>query len=103
MSSRTISPIPPLSFLVLATLVFTSTGCGSNPPAASTPLPAATHAPRTIAPENEISGIAEREIIRRQDRILRADAAAIESHQRMSAGDLEGAVSGYRTAVSALD
>lgn len=85
-------------------------GCRSNDLAATTSpavrAPASTTGTppaRVAVPENEISELARREILRRRERVARADRAALESRQRMAEGNLEGAVSGYREAVSELE
>jgi hypothetical protein len=48
------------------------------------------------------SDIANREIIRRQEMLRRADETALRASQAMANGDLEGAVSGYRSASQAV-
>jgi hypothetical protein len=81
---------PLLFFAVLAI------GCGStSPESRSTPSPAP--AP-TIVPDNPISEIAQREILRRQERLHQIDTAALEANRALSENDLEGAVSGFREA-----
>lgn len=71
--------------------------CGSTPP-----MPRSTsHPPSavpTAVPDNPISEIAQREILRRQERIRQMDATALEANRALSENDLEGAVSGFRQA-----
>lgn len=57
---------------------------------------------RMVIPENPISSIAGREIVRRQERIRSADEAAIRAGQRSASGDLEGARAGYSKALATL-
>lgn len=64
-------------------------------PRSASPAPAPTP---TIVPDNPISEIAQREIIRRQERVHQMDAAALEANRALSENDLEGAVSGLREA-----
>ncbi|MBU6179654.1 MAG: hypothetical protein KGR69_08305 [Verrucomicrobia bacterium] len=52
----------------------------------------------TIIPDNPISEIAQREILRRQERIRQMDSTALEANRALSENDLEGAVSGFRQA-----
>ncbi len=79
---------------VIATtlLAFMVTSCAipkSSATAPTAPVPA-------TAPDNTISEIAQREILRRQERIRQMDAAALEANRALSENDLEGAVSGFR-------
>lgn len=61
--------------------------------------PSPAHAPApTVVPDNPISEIAQREILRRQERLHQMDAAALEASRALSENDLEGAVSGFREA-----
>lgn len=86
------NPGPPLVFMAFCAL----TGCATTPPA---PRPAASPAPApTVVPYNPISEIAQREIIRRQERLRQMDAAALEANHALSENDLERAVSGFRQA-----
>ena len=50
----------------------------------------------------EISAIAAREIIRRQGRVRRADAAALRANRYSSQGDHEAAIRSYRQALDTL-
>jgi hypothetical protein len=52
----------------------------------------------TVASDNPISEIAQREILRRQERLHQIDAAALEANRALSENDLERAVSGFREA-----
>ncbi|MCB1234793.1 MAG: hypothetical protein KDM91_06960 [Verrucomicrobiae bacterium] len=52
--------------------------------------------------EDSVPAIAQREVIRRQERIRQMDEAALKASQRMAADDLEGAVDGYRQALRGL-
>jgi hypothetical protein len=52
----------------------------------------------TVVPDNPISEIAQREILRRQERLHQIDTAALEANRALSENDLEGAVSGFREA-----
>lgn len=90
--------LPSVSLLAVA-MILSACSVGHS----RKPVPQVQQPRQVIHSDSEISGIAEREILRRQDQILRADEAAIQSHQRMSDGDLEGAVQGYRSAVSELE
>jgi hypothetical protein len=53
---------------------------------------------RTVVPENPVSDLAQREILRRQELIRQMDATALEASRSLSENDLEGAVSGFRRA-----
>jgi hypothetical protein len=53
-------------------------------------------------PANSIPGIAQREVIRRQERLRQVDDAALRAHQAIAEGDLESAVSGYQKALDGL-
>lgn len=86
-------------FLALPILV-SFVAC-AHPKTTATPAPAPVRTTAAV-PGNEVSDLARREILRRQERIQAADRAALESHQRMADGDLEGAVSGYREAARAV-
>jgi hypothetical protein len=61
------------------------------------PSPAAAPAPTVVA-DNPVSEIAQREILRRQERLHQMDAAALGASRALSENDLEGAVSGFREA-----
>ncbi|NOX99445.1 MAG: hypothetical protein GXP30_06915 [Verrucomicrobia bacterium] len=80
-------------------------------------LPACTSAPSTESekkgariPQSEIirasdegiRGMAAREVIRRQEKIRRADAAALEASRASAEGDQEGAIRSYRKALDDL-
>jgi len=54
------------------------------------------------APANPVSDLARREILRRQERVRRMDAAALEANRALAENDLEGAVGGFRQASSGL-
>lgn len=81
-------------FIAMNLLAFMVTSCAipkrsaTAPPA---PVPAAV-------PDNPISEIAHREILRRQERIRQMDATALQANRALSENDLEGAVSGFRQA-----
>ncbi len=80
-----------------ATLFVLLGGCASPPPesaAVRQPVPAVS-AP---LPDNAISEIAHREIVRRQERIRQMDEAALGASRALSQKDLEGAVAGFREA-----
>lgn len=80
--------------VVISCLVAPLSGCGSRPQATtSAPAPSPT-----VTPDNPISEIAQREIIRRQERVRQMDAAALEANRALSENDLEGAVNGFRQA-----
>lgn len=49
-----------------------------------------------------ISGLAEREVIRRQERVRRADSAALEANRASAGGDQEAAIRSYRKALDTL-
>lgn len=68
--------------------------CGSRPQEPTTP---STSSP-AVAPDNPVSEMARREILRRQERIRQMDAVALEANRALSENDLEGAVSGFRQA-----
>lgn len=77
--------------------VFLLGSCGPSrrtPPGATSPSAVAP----AVVPDNPISDIAQREILRRQDRIRRMDEAALEANRALSENDLEGAVGGFREA-----
>lgn len=82
----------PLSATLLATLTMS---CASPHKSVIAPVPAPT-----VVPDNAISEIAQREIIRRQERLRQMDAAALEANRALSESDLERAVSGFRQASS---
>jgi len=82
----------PLSATSLAMLAIS---CAS--PHKSVIAPAPAPAP-TVVPDNPISEIALREILRRQERLHQIDTAALEANRALSENDLEGAVSGFREA-----
>lgn len=69
--------------------------CGSTQP---TPRSTSRPPTSTVVPDNPISEIAQREILRRQERIHQMDAAALEASRALSENDLEGAVNGFREA-----
>jgi hypothetical protein len=71
--------------------------CGSTQPMPRITSPAPAPAP-TVVPDNPVSEIAQREILRRQERIHQMDAAALGASLALSENDLEGAVSGFREA-----
>jgi Tfp pilus assembly protein PilF len=52
--------------------------------------------------DDGISGIAAREVIRRQEGVRRADSAALRANRYSSQGDHEAAVRSYRQALDAL-
>lgn len=79
---------------VISYLLISLSACGSRPQVTTAaPVPAPT-----VVPDNPISQIAQREILRRQERIRRMDATALEANRALSENDLEGAVSGFREA-----
>lgn len=80
-------------------------------------LPACTSAPSTEGekkgariPQSQvvrvsddgIRGMAAREVIRRHEKLRRADAAALEASRASGEGDQEGAIRSYRKALDAL-
>ena len=84
-------------------------GCAhKSPRTASTaapaqPAPAASPVRKASPPPaNSIPGIAQREVIRRRERLRQIDDAALRAHQAMAEGDLENAVSQYRSALNGL-
>jgi hypothetical protein len=81
---------------VIATtlLAFMVTSCAIQKRSATEPPVAVP----TAVPDNPISEIAQREILRRQERIRQMDATALEANRALSENDLEGAVSGFRQA-----
>jgi len=54
------------------------------------------------AADDGISSIAAREVIRRRQRVRRADAAALRANRYSSQGDHEAAVRSYREALDTL-
>jgi len=52
--------------------------------------------------DDGISGIAAREVIRRQEGVRRADSAALRANRYSSQGDHEAAIRSYRQALDAL-
>lgn len=94
-----------LATLVLPSCMLALAACStrSEPPVVQR-LPQAQPTPRAepgqVPPE--ISGIAEREIIRRQERMRQADEAALRAARRQADGDLEGATQEYRRAIDTL-
>ncbi len=81
---------------VIACLIASLSGCGSRTQSTTAaPAPAST-----AVPDNAISEIAQREIIRRQERMRQMDAVALEANRALSENDLERAVSGFRQASS---
>jgi hypothetical protein len=81
-------------FIAATLLALVATSCASPKRSATAPpapIPAAV-------PDNPISEIAQREILRRQERIRQMDATALEANRALSENDLEGAVSGFRQA-----
>lgn len=86
------NPTSPLLFMTVCAL----TGCENTPPV-SRPVPSPTPT-RTIIPDNPISDLAQREIIRRQERVRQMDAMALAANRSLSENDLERAVSGFRQA-----
>ncbi len=54
------------------------------------------------ASDEGISGIAAREVIRRQEQVRRADSAAMEAGRSSAEGDQEAAIRSYRKALDAL-
>jgi len=52
--------------------------------------------------DDGIAAIATREIIRRQEKVRRADAAALRANKYSSEGDHEAAVRSYRRALDTL-
>ena len=57
---------------------------------------------RIRASDEGITGIAAREVIRRQEQIRRSDAAAMEANRASSAGDHEAAIRSYQKALDTL-
>ena len=80
----------PLSATSLAMLAIS---CASPQKSVIAPAPAPT-----VVSDNPISEIAQREILRRQERLHQIDAAALEANRALSENDLERAVSGFREA-----
>ena len=76
-------------------------GCASKPPA-SEPEAAAEKSDRvTIDPSSSpISAAAEREIIRRQEAMRRADEAFLRGQRQMADGNYEAAMESSRQALS---
>jgi hypothetical protein len=81
-------------FTAATLLALVVTSCASPKRPATAPPVAAP----TAVPDNPISEIAQREILRRQERIRQMDATALEANRALSENDLEGAVSGFRQA-----
>jgi hypothetical protein len=81
-------------FIAATLLAFMVTSC-AIPKRSPTAPPVAVP---TAVPDNPISEIAQREILRRQERIRQMDATALEANRALSENDLEGAVSGFRQA-----
>lgn len=104
---------PARACLVLATMLAVG-ACRSTGPAVPAPSgpPAAAHraapaapsapVPSGPLPDDSVPAIAQREVIRRQERIRQMDAAALKASQALAEEDLEGAVSGFRRAVDGL-
>lgn len=81
-------------FIAATLLALVVTSCASpKRPATAPPV-----AVPTAVPDNPVSEIAQREILRRQERLRKMDAAALEANRALSENDLEGAVSGFRQA-----
>lgn len=59
-------------------------------------------APQPVAVSADVPAIAQREVIRRQERIRQMDEAALRASEAMARDDLEGAVGGYRRAINGL-
>lgn len=56
-----------------------------------------------IRASNEgITGIAAREVVRRQEQVRRADTAALEANRASAEGDHEAAIRSYRKALDTL-
>jgi len=49
-----------------------------------------------------LTGLAAREVVRRQERVRRADRAALEANRAAAEGDHEAAVRSYRRALDTL-
>jgi hypothetical protein len=81
-------------FIAATLLALVATSC-AIPKRSPTAPPVAVP---TAVPDNPISEIAQREILRRQERIRQMDATALEANRALSENDLEGAVSGFRQA-----
>jgi len=97
------------SFLALLPACRSSTApvASASPPVppatyAGTPSVPGSRAAASAAPGNEVSDLARREIVRRQEMIRRMDAAALEANRALAENDLEGAVGGFRQASSGL-
>ena len=81
-------------FIAATLLALVVTSC-AGPKKSTTAVPVPSP---TVAPDNPVSEIAQREILRRQERLRQMDAAALEANRALSENDLEGAVSGFRRA-----
>ena len=83
--------------LSATSLAMLAISCASPHKSVIAPAPAPAPAP-TVVSDNPISEIAQREILRRQERLHQIDAAALEANRALSENDLERAVSGFREA-----
>ena len=93
----------PLRLIAAAVALMAASACESRTPTAASPQPPQPRPTAVIDPSSSpISAAAEREIIRRQEAMRRADEAALRAARQMSEGDYEGAMSGYRGALGEL-
>ena len=86
--------------LVFSILLLSSVGCATD--RQQTPAPSAATTPTTIVVDpssSPITAAAQREVIRRQERMRRADEAALRASRQMSDGDYESALSSSRQAL----
>lgn len=85
--------------IALASIGLLAQSCASK-----TPQPAAVPAPRQTAvidpASSPITAAAEREIIRRQEALRRADEAALRAQRHMADGNYEAAMDSSRQALS---
>ncbi len=88
-----------MRLLSLATILIFSAGCASQSPDPVVTAPT----PRTVVVDpasSPITAAAEREIIRRQDAMRRADEAALRAQRQMADGNYEAAMGSSRSALS---
>ena len=82
--------------------VFVSSCASSHSDVRVNRLSGSPHILEEKSPDHGISAIAAREVIRRQERVRRADAAALRANKFSAEGNHEAAIRSYRQALEAL-
>lgn len=95
--------MPKLRVSIGICLVGFAVACSSSGPDSGQNRVIRAANPRGIEKSDEgITGLAAREVVRRQERVRRADKAALEANRASAEGDHEVAIRSYRTALDTL-